>query len=44
MRLFELSLNENIFDEAARDYQRALDDSNYRYKLKFDPKDSNPET
>ena len=36
-RLSELSKDEVIFNEAAKDYQEALEKSGYDFKLKFDP-------
>ena len=38
----ELSKNEAVFNEAATQYQRGLNDAGYNYKLKFSPPDQNP--
>ena len=36
-RLSRISANEQLFDEAAPPYQKALEDSGYAYKLKYSP-------
>ena len=39
-RLSRLSINETVFNTAAPPYQAAINESGYRYKLKFDSKAS----
>ena len=41
-RLSELSKNEILFNEAAKDYQTALNNAGYSYKMNFDPPKEEP--
>ena len=40
-RLTELSKNKIVFNEAKNEYQKALDEAGYDFKLKFNPQDQN---